>query len=181
MTACIALIRGINVGGRQRMAMPELVAVFEAAGCRDVATVIQSGNVVFRHPAAGSRSLQDSIGRRIERHFGFLPGIVYLRQQEFRQAMAANPFPAAEAAPDRLHLWFTHELPTAPDSKKMQSLAARGENVALVGRVLYLHAPEGIGRSKLAAAAERLLGVAATARNWRTVTRIAALAGIEDT
>ena len=90
--------------------------------------------------------------------------------------MRANPFPAARARPQSLHLWFLERAPGSASLKPLDALRSASEQVALRGKVLYLYAPEGIGRSKFAARAESLLGVAGTARNWRTVTQLLAMA-----
>ncbi len=174
----IALFRAINVGGRNRMPMQELKAVLTSVGCRDVETYIQSGNVVFRHPQSSDSQLIPALQEAIKAHFGFLPGFLLLQTAQFRAAIDANPFPQAVREPGTLHLWFMEEIPPAPEAQKMQALKSSSESLALVDRVFYLHAPQGVGRSKLAQSAERLLGVPATARNWRTVSRIAGLAKI---
>jgi uncharacterized protein (DUF1697 family) len=91
-------------------------------------------------------------------------------------AISANPFPDPGNNPQSLHLWFMQDIPANPDYEKMQALKTANEAFELLGRVFYLHAPDGIGRSKLAQRVEHLLGVPATARNWRTVSKILALA-----
>lgn len=99
-----------------------------------------------------------------------------LTRAEFEQAMARNPFPEAEADPQALHLGFLDSQPMNPDLAGLARLQKASERFQLIGRVFYLFAPEGVGRSKLAAGAERLLGVAMTDRNWRSVCAIAGLA-----
>lgn len=95
---------------------------------------------------------------------------------ELRSAIERNPFPEAEAEPKTLHLFFLEAPPVTPDTEALTSARSPAERFKIDGRVLYLHAPEGIGRSRLAAQAERHLGVTATARNWRTVTKLSELA-----
>jgi uncharacterized protein (DUF1697 family) len=172
----IGLFRGINVGGRNMLPMKELVALLAEAGFDEVRTYVQSGNVVFR--SAGTPA---AIGERIlvavADRFGFRPHLLLLSVADLARAAAANPYPEACAAPQFLHLWFLLRSPTAAVAKALGSVRAPSERCRVHGRVLYLHAPEGIGRSKLAARAEALLGVPATARNWRTVTRLLELAG----
>jgi len=92
------------------------------------------------------------------------------------KAMASNPFPAAESEPKTLHLYFLASAPQNPDLKMLDSLKKADEQFKLIDNVFYLHTPDGIGRSKLAERAEKALGVAATARNWRTVSKIMAMA-----
>lgn len=98
-----------------------------------------------------------------------------LEKEELERAIAQNPFPEAESEPKTLHLYFLASVPTTPNSEKMGALQADSERFELKESVFYLHAPDGIGRSKLAAKAEQLLGVAATARNWRTVSKLAGM------
>ena len=91
-------------------------------------------------------------------------------------AMVSNPFPQAESNPKTLHLYFLADLPEAPDLEALDALKRDTERYTLAGKLFYLYAPEGIGRSKLAARVEKSLGVAATARNWRSVSKIMAMA-----
>ncbi len=173
MTTWIALLRGVNVGGHRKLPMAELRDLASGLGLESPRTYIQSGNLVFTAAAQDPDALGEKIAAAIEVLFGFSAPVWVLSREELGAAMAANPFPDAE--PNRLHLWFL-TAPAAPDPAAIDAHAAPDERWALVGRVLYLHAPSGIGRSKLAAGMERLLGVEATARNWRTMTAVAGLA-----
>jgi len=168
----IALLRGINVGGSHALSMKELKLLLENEGCADVQTYIQSGNVIFRRAASSVSDLAKQLTAAISRSRGFEPLVVVLTQGELESAAAANPYAEADENPRSLHLFFLAERPKNPDLMALETLKARTERFALEGNVLYLHAPEGIGRSKLAERAERLLGVNATARNWRTVTAL---------
>ena len=172
MTVRIALFRGINVGGRNLLRMQELKALLESLGCLDVKTVIQSGNVVFSHAQTDDVMLSHAISSTIETNFGFLPKVLLLSAPEFQRAVTENPFADATSEPKTLHLWFLSAEPVNADLASVETLKAESETFVLKERVFYLHAPEGIGPSKLAERVEKLLGVAATARNWRTVTRI---------
>jgi len=178
MTVRIALFRGINVGGRNRLPMKELKSIFECAGCSDVKSYIQSGNIVFTRAGTDDGALSRTLCAAIEAQFGFSPTVLLLPATALQAALAANPFPGAESKPQSLHLWFMEDLPADADCDRMLALKTANEAFALRGRVLYLHAPDGVGRSKLAQRIEHLLGVPATARNWRTATRILALADI---
>jgi uncharacterized protein (DUF1697 family) len=102
--------------------------------------------------------------------------VLVLTLAELERAAAANPFPEGADDPRRLHLFFLAERPARPDLKSLEAARAASERFALEGRVFYLHTPDGFGTSKLAARVERLLGVEATARNWRTVTAILEMA-----
>lgn len=172
MVARIALFRGINVGGRNVLPMKELKALLESLDCSDVKTYIQSGNVVFSHAETGDANLSQKIGSAIEKRYGFLPRVLLLSAEELQRAAAENPFTAAATEPKTLHLWFLAETPREPDLDGLHKLKAESESFVLTGRTFYLHAPDGIGRSKLAARVEKLLGVTATARNWQTVQKV---------
>jgi uncharacterized protein (DUF1697 family) len=176
MGLAIALFRGINVGGKSVLPMKDLVALLEDLGCRNVATYIQSGNSAFESDEQDLARLAGRIGGEIETRRGFKPYVHLLRIEAFEQAIAGNPFPDAEADPKTLHLGFLASVPEKPDLESLQRLKAEGERWALIGNVFYLHAPAGVGRSKLAAGAERLLGAPMTDRNWRTVCEILEMA-----
>jgi uncharacterized protein (DUF1697 family) len=99
-----------------------------------------------------------------------------LTPEEIERAIEFNPFPEAESEPKTLHLNFLASIPKNPDLDALESIKSDRERFALKDRVFYLHAPDGIGRSKLAANTEKLLGVAITGRNWRTVCKVMTMA-----
>lgn len=171
----IALLRGINVGGRNRLPMAELRALFEAAGCDEVRTYIQSGNVVLAAAERDRAALAERLADAIAEAKGFRPAVMLLTAAELAAARDGNPFPDAAAEPRSLHLWFLAADPAGVDLSPLDEVRAPNERFELRGRVFYLHAPDGIGRSKLAERVERKLGVEATARNWRTVEALLAL------
>lgn len=176
MITWILLLRGINVGGRNRLPMDDLVSILESLGLEDVETYIQSGNVVFRSPGKVPPTLEDEIGAAIEESHGFRPRVLLLRARRLERAAGSNPFPEAEAEPKTLHVFFLASEPESPDVEALTGIASPSERFHLAEDVFYLHAPDGIGRSKLAANVEKHLGVAATARNWRTVDRLREMA-----
>jgi uncharacterized protein (DUF1697 family) len=156
--------------------MKELVAVLEGLGARSVKTYIQSGNVVFESPEKNASRLSDRMGQEIKKRRGFEPQVLLLQLEDLEQATKKNPFPEAAGDPQTLHAGFLASTPQKPDLEALDSLKSRSERFRLVDRVFYLHAPDGIGRSKLAARAEKLLGVPMTLRNWRTVCTIQEMA-----
>ena len=172
----IALLRGINVGGHHKLPMKELAAELEALGLSDVKTYIQSGNAVFRSPQTDASALSERIASAIREDHGFEPRVLVLSRSDFRAAVRANPFPAADAEPRTVHLSFLAKPAADPDLEALDALKAKSEDFVLTERVFYLYAPDGIGRSKLAAKVETSLGVPATARNWRTVIKILEIA-----
>jgi uncharacterized protein (DUF1697 family) len=172
----IGLLRGINVGGNNKLPMKELVTVLEDLGLCNVATYIQSGNVVFQSERTDRAALSAEITAAIGKSHGFQPQIFILTTAELQAVIAANPFPEGEREPKSLHLFFLDALPAKPDWKALEELKAENERFALIDKVFYLHAPDGIGRSKLAEKFGRGWGVGITARNWRTVTEMIKLA-----
>jgi uncharacterized protein (DUF1697 family) len=177
MSTWIALFRGINVGGRNILPMKELVRDLEALELEDVRTYIQSGNAVFRSSGEAAADLGARIAAKVEERHGFRPHVLVLSAGQLRDAIESNPFPEAEGEPKTLHLSFLASPAEAPDVASLNELRSPSERFHLTDTVFYLHAPDGIGRSKLAAKVEKLLGVAATARNWRTVRKLRQMAG----
>tara|TARA_Y100000815_G_scaffold168850_1_gene153239 strand:+ start:4704 stop:5243 length:540 start_codon:yes stop_codon:yes gene_type:complete len=171
----IALLRGVNVGGANKLPMADFRALLSAQGFGDVATYIQSGNAVFLAegtPDALSGIIRDGIAAR----FGFRPDVIVLPLDALDGALAANPFPEADDAPNQLHLFFLGR-PDTLDTAPLQGAATAGERLAQRGAVLYLHTPNGFGRSKLAEKlARHFSGVPMTGRNLRSCRKIAELA-----
>lgn len=176
METFVALLRGINVGRKRALPMKELVAIMVSLGARDVRTYIQSGNAVFQANAGVLADFSGKLTAEIKQRKGYEPHVLILGLDAVEDAMARNPFPQAESEPKSLHLGFLDGEPGAPDLDRLESLRKESESFRLIGAVFYLHAPERVGRSRLAAAAEKLLGVPMTDRNWRTVTKIHELA-----
>jgi len=184
----IALLRGVNVVGRNKLPMKEFTALLEGLGHTKVRTYIQSGNAVFRAAPARSKGgreaeaagIASAIARTIGKRFGFEPGVIVLSKQDLARAAAANPFPDAEAEGRMLHLFFMSAAPGRIDAAGLDAVKIASERWHTSGNVFYLHTPEGFGNSKLAAKVERCLGVPSTARNWRTVSELLKLTGGED-
>ncbi len=176
MNKYVVLLRGINVGGRNSLPMKELVALLEELGCRDIKTYIQSGNVVLKGSEAATSTLPDNLRLEVERRRGFTPHVLLMPVEAFERAIKANPFPEAESTPRSLHVGFLDTDPPNPDLEKLEEIKKDGERFQLIEKAFYLHAPDGIGRSKLAANAERALGVPMTLRNWRTVAKVREIA-----
>jgi uncharacterized protein (DUF1697 family) len=177
----IALLRGINVGGSRRVPMAELRSVLTAekhTSFRNVKTYIQSGNVVFTS-AKSSDVLCDSSGECIQENFGFRPPIMLFKHDELQQAFDNNPYQSEGAEnPSKVHFFFLGQKPDKTENLELSidKVKADSEEYSLDQQVFYLSAPDGIGRSKLASKIERLLGVSATGRNYRTIEKILAMA-----
>lgn len=171
MATAIAFIRGINVGGRTKLPMKDLVGILERIGIHGAVTYIQSGNVAFRCSKVQPAELARRISSAIQDDCGFQPAVIVMSIQEVEHAVANNPYPEGQKDPKSLHLFFLGEVPASPDLDALKALAAPSERFTLHRRIFFLHAPEGIAQSRLAANVEKHLGTTTTARNWRTVTR----------
>jgi uncharacterized protein (DUF1697 family) len=176
MNTYIAFFRGINVGGKNSLPMNDLVALLEGVGAERIRTYIQSGNAVFLSAEKNPSQLSAQLAAEVQKRHGFKPCIIVLELDAINSAIAKNPFPEAEIDPGSLHLGFLASMPENPDLEKLDSLRKESERFRLIDSVFYLHAPEGIGKSRLAASAEKLLGVPMTDRNWRTVCKVRELA-----
>jgi uncharacterized protein (DUF1697 family) len=176
MKTYVALFRGINVGGNNVLPMKDLVALLENIGSQNVTTYIQSGNAVLQNREEDASLLSSKIRAAIKKSHGFEPQVLLLEPKEIERAVESNPFPEAESEPKTLHVHFLASRPKNPDLGALDSIKSDRERFALRDRFFYLHAPDGIGRSKLAANAEKLLGVALTGRNWRTVRKVMTMA-----
>jgi uncharacterized protein (DUF1697 family) len=172
----IAFFRGINVGGKNCLPMQELVTILEDVGAKKIKTYIQSGNAVFQSAENDSSRLSKHVMAEIKLRRNFEPHVLILRLEDLKKAMKQNPFPEAEAAPSSLHLGFVAWKSKSPNVEKLANLKKASERFHLTDQVFYLHAPEGVGRSKLAASSEKLLDVPMTCRNWRTVCKVVEMA-----
>lgn len=152
----------------------------EALGLQEVRSYVQSGNVVFRVDASARSEpgqLSALIGDAIARRHGFRPGVVVLSASRLDAVVTGCPFARPDDPSARVHVFFLEHAPVRAARTALDDLRASTERLHLTADVLYLDAPDGIGRSRLAGAVERRLGTAATARNWRTVTALAGLSG----
>lgn len=156
--------------------MKELVRYLEVLKLKNVRTYIQSGNVVFDTDEKNAKSLAKKITQRIAQENGFGPQVLLISREELQNAIQANPFPRAVSDPKSLHFFFLEKPAAKANIQALDKAKSPTESYVLQGCLFFLHAPEGIGRSKLAATAEKHLGVAATARNYRTVEKIAEIA-----
>ncbi|MFJ8078387.1 DUF1697 domain-containing protein [Streptomyces sp. NPDC096176] len=174
-TQYVALLRGINVGGSRKVPMAQLRAVLGDLGHGDIATYLQSGNAAFSSADTDEHALAAGIEAAVEKAFGFRVDTL-VRSGAYLQAVAdACPFPAASLEGKQLHVTFFSETVASQRLASIDTAAHLPEEFRLGDRALYLYAPEGLGRSKLAAALSRpglLKGVVATSRNWNTVVKL---------
>ena len=174
MTIWVALLRGINVGGR-RLAMADLRDLFRAAGHDDVRTYVQSGNVVFHADAtaAAETALAADLSRRIGEHCGYEVPVMLRTGEQLAATIEHCPYPTG-GDPTRLVVSFAPRPVEPADVEGALPSAGPGEDLTFIGRDLYLWLPDGQGRSPLVQAlAKRPAGREFTARNWRTVTTLA--------
>ena len=173
----VALLRGINVGGKNKLPMADLAAMFREAGCDDVQTYIQSGNVVFRADPALSDGVPSLIGASILSRFGYRIPVITRTAGELHDIVQANPFADAGFEANRLLVFF---LPDVPERARVEALdpnRSPGDEFAVLGREVFVHYPNGVARSKLTNSYfDSSLSTTSTARNWRTVTKLLDLA-----
>lgn len=168
VTRYVILLRGINVGGRNSLPMKELRDILESLGCEYVKTYIQSGNVVLSATAAPDAR---AITTAIEKQFGFTPRVLVIPGDHFKSVSRANPYKDKKVEGKQLHISYLAGL-ASPDIDGLEARKSPSEEFMLTTDALYLFAPDGIARSKLANDAEKLLGVEATSRNWNTVCKL---------
>jgi uncharacterized protein (DUF1697 family) len=176
MARQIVLLRGVNLGARNRIAMPALREALAEAGFDDVRTYLQSGNVVLtsdKRPEQVARACE----RAIEDRFGLEIDVVVRTRNELEKVVRANPLGKVAKNPKRYQVTFLAGKPDAKIRSKLETAAVEPEQFAVKGREIYAWHPDGVGRSKLATLLSgRGLGVTATARNWTTVESLLALA-----
>jgi uncharacterized protein (DUF1697 family) len=167
----VALLRAVNVGGRNVVPMAGLRRALEEAGCSSVATYIQSGNVVFRRTADDRAALAKQFAEVVQQTFGVPTAVVLRTFAELRKVASSDPFGGDT---EHTHVAFLVAKPDRKAVAALKSLDVAPEAVEIVGSEVFLHYPNGLGRAKLTGPVlERHLGVPGTARNWRTVTRLA--------
>jgi len=172
----IVLLRGVNVGGRNKLAMPALREALQAAGMENVVTYVQSGNVVL-----DSTAKPDALARACERviadGFGLDVGVVVRTRAELAKIVERNPLGGVAGQEKLYQVTFCAQKPAKDALAKVAARAVEGERLIAHGREIYAWFPHGVGRSKLAAQLSRQdFGVLATARNWTTVNKLLALA-----
>jgi uncharacterized protein (DUF1697 family) len=172
MTAMVALLRAVNVGGR-KLPMAELRALCAELGWGEVATYIQSGNVVFR-TVAEAPGLEAQLEKAIAARFGMAVPVIVRTSAQWAAHARSNPFgEAARDEPNRLMMLLSKDKPQPDAAETLQQRAVGGERVKRAGDALWIHFPDGVGTSKLnPSLIDRVVGSPATARNYRTVVRL---------
>lgn len=170
MPTFIALLRGINVGGHNKVPMAELRSLLEGAGLKEVRTYIQSGNVIFRSDLK-SPALESRIGDAIEKSFGFRPAILVITAAELRNAAKDYPFPIDNHKFS--HFMFLAGQPGKEAIRNLKKLDPEPDRISLGRNVVYFYFPNGVFGAKIdLTKIEKLIGVNCTSRNWRTVQKL---------
>jgi uncharacterized protein (DUF1697 family) len=174
----VALLRGINVGGRNKVSMTELRDLMTELGHADVATYIQSGNAVFTSDRADTDALAEELEQAIAARLDVRCGVVVITKDELQQVIDDNPFPG-EGNPKAVHAVFRRAELTGDERAKVTQAAERAKSkgcqdeAVIVGRTMFLHTPDGLGRSELSAQLSRTAASrTGTARNWATVYKL---------
>lgn len=168
MQQFIILFRGINVGGNNLLPMKEFVPLLTKNGYVDVSSYIQSGNIVLKNQQNPAEHIQDIVYK----HYGFSPEVFAMSESAFSESFSNNPYNEFEGK--FVHFYFCkNQISLVED--KVNKYSAESEQFQVIGNVFYLHAPDGIGRSKLVANIESCLGQQATGRNLNTIQKINAM------
>jgi uncharacterized protein (DUF1697 family) len=172
----ILLLRGINIGARKRIAMPELRDVLTAAGFDEVRTYLQSGNIVLSSKAKAAEVAGET-QRQIAKCFGLEIAVLVRTRAQLERVVERNPLQSVAKNPKRYQVSFLSARPTREVIRRVEEAAAPSEQVVAIGREIYAWHPDSIARSRLwTLLAGQRLGVTATARNWSTVTNLLSLA-----
>ncbi len=178
MPVIISLLRGVNVGGHNKIKMQALGALYQTLGLRDPQTYIQSGNVIFRTPGRDLARLRQRIENGIERSFGFRPDVMLRTPSELRDVIGRNPFAKRRDLDARkLLVTFLAGEPEPEARDAVHRIQADPEELRIHGRELYIYFPNGLARPKLSVALlEKTLKTSGTGRNWNTVTKLLEMA-----
>lgn len=182
MAIVISMLRGVNVGGHNKIKMDALRALYESMRLRDPQTYVQSGNVVFRTEERDLVLLAKRIQNGIERSFGFRPEVILRAASELRDVIARNPFAKRRGIdPSKLLVSFLARDPGPEARDKVLKIKSDPDELRIDGRELYVYFPNGMARPKLSwPAVERALKTPGTGRNWNSVTKLLEMAeGLE--
>jgi uncharacterized protein (DUF1697 family) len=173
----VALLRGINVGGKNLLPMQHLVGMFQDAGCAEVRTYIQSGNVIFKASQARCGKLPSLIANGIANRFGYRTPVLLRSVEDLAETIRHNPFLQAGASENWLHVLFLESQPDAARVAALDPHRSPSDTYAVRGREIYLQCPNGVGNTKLTNAFfDSKLATISTGRNWRTVLKLLELA-----
>ena len=177
MPVIICMLRGVNLGGHNKIKMDALRAICSSLKCESPQTLLQSGNVVCR-TGKNMAQLAKLLGAEIEKKLGFRPEVLLRTVPELREAIARNPFARRSGIePSKLVVTFLGKELDAQAKKALLAMDIAPEEVHVLGRELYIYFPNGQARPKISwARTEKIIGPAFTSRNWNTVTKLLQLA-----
>ena len=173
----LALLRGINVGGKNVLPMKDLAKMFSDAGCANVRTDIQSGNVIFETPGSAPK-IAGVLTANIEKRFGYRVPLILRTREQLLKTIAGNPFLKTGADLKALHVYFLADPPQAPAIASLDHARSTPDAFHVLGQEIYLHVPNGMARTKLSNAYfDSKLSTICTARNWATILKLAEMMG----
>ena len=179
MPTYVSLLRGINVSGRNRIAMADLRALYEAHGHTDVSTYVQSGNVVSRSSARRTGTVERAIQQAIADDLGLDVTVLVRTPAQLAKLIDTNPLVDGRVDPTKLHVTFLASKPPAAKVDALDGQQYAPDEFVVAGTHVYLVCPDWYGNTKISNGYfERILGVAATTRNWKTVNQLAAIAAV---
>ena len=177
MNTYVALLRGVNLGPRNKLPMPELAKMFAAVKCDQVRTYIQSGNVVFCAASRIAAGVSEAMQKKIRQKYGFEVPVVLRSAEEMKAVVRDNPYAKRKSFEEVLHVMFLADRPEKERVKGLDPNRSAGDEYIVQGREIYLWLPNGVGRSKLSNAYfDSKLATVSTGRNWRTVLTLAEMA-----
>ena len=179
MTTYIALLRGVNVGGKKKVAMGDLHEMLAGLGYLEPRTLLQSGNLVFKAESGDGAKVEAALETAARERLGFVTDFLVRNGREWKRLVEANPFPSeARSDPAHLVVVFLRKAPSADEVRTLEGSVSGPEVMRAEGKQLYAVYSAGIGTSRLTLPViEKALGTRGTGRNWNTVTKLADLAG----
>ncbi len=177
------MLRGINVSGQKKVKMADLKSLYESLEFTNVKIYIQSGNVIFESSILDVEKLKQNIEQKIEKIFRFYVSVIIRSKEEFESIIKRNPLTHHGSAEDdtKLLVTFLTDVPPESIANAIQQFVTKPEALEVRGKEIYLHCPNGYGRSKLSNSfLERKLGVTATTRNWKTVKKLYDLSQLKE-
>jgi len=176
MTTMIALLRGVNVGGHNKIKMDALRSLCRSLKLVNAQTYVQSGNVVFTTKEKDSRKVGERLEDEIEKAHGFRPAVILRTAAEMREVIKRNPFAKRELDPAKLAVLFLSDELSVETRKQLEAIKVGPEELKAFPRELFVYFPNGMGRSKLSPAIDRIVKKTATGRNWNSVTKLMGMA-----
>ncbi len=178
MPTYISILRGINVSGQRIIKMEALRALYAELGFENVQSLIQSGNVIFKHGGAKRAVLEHQIATGIQREFGFEVPVMVMEIEALKNIVENNPFSKDNQKNiNYLHVTFLSAEPEKGKFDKMMEATYQDDEIRLIDGTIYLYCPNGYGKTRLNNGfLESKLGVTATTRNWKTTNQLLTLA-----